>query len=125
MKRSKRQKPLPAASAEKQVAKERFVAYTIADYPEYHAWIEDLFEPLNRKPQIVEEHDSSAGLLAAVEAGRGIALVLESFKLVAGQGVKIRAFVPPLPPVVIGAATARKAKSATVESFIAAAKRSK
>ena len=107
-----------------QVAGERIVAFTIADYPEYHAWLNDLFEPLNRKPQIVEEHDSFAGLIASVEAGRGVALVSQSFKIVARRGVKIRAFVPPLPPLIIGAARAKKAKSATVESFIAAAKRS-
>jgi DNA-binding transcriptional LysR family regulator len=105
------------------VAKEPIIAFTMADYPEYHAWLNGLFEPLNCKPRIVEEHDSVAGLIASVGAARGVALVLESFKHVVSRGVKIRNFVPPLPPVVIGAAQARKAKSANVESFIAAAKR--
>jgi hypothetical protein len=32
-----------------QVAKERLVAFTRADYPEHQAWIADLFAPLNRR----------------------------------------------------------------------------
>ncbi|HSY17612.1 MAG TPA: LysR family transcriptional regulator, partial [Candidatus Acidoferrales bacterium] len=60
----------PLARARKvgleQVAKERLVTFTLADYPEHHAWIAGLFAPLNRLPQIVEEHDSITSLIAAV-----------------------------------------------------------
>ena len=46
----------PLARARKvgmeQVANERLIAFTLADYPEYHAWIVDLFAPLNRTPTI-------------------------------------------------------------------------
>jgi DNA-binding transcriptional LysR family regulator len=59
----------------KDVARERLIAFTLSDYPEYHAWIAELFAPLNQPPQIVEEHDSATSLIAAVESGRGIAFV--------------------------------------------------
>ena len=55
-----------------QVANERLIAYTLADYPEYHSWLADLFAPLKRPPKIAEEHDSSTSLIASVEAGRGV-----------------------------------------------------
>jgi hypothetical protein len=48
-----------------QIVKERLVAYTLADYPEYHAWLANLFAPLKRSPQIAEEHDSSTSLIAS------------------------------------------------------------
>ena len=44
-------------------------------------------------------HDSATGLLAAVAAGRGVALVIETF---ASPRVKIRAVTPALLPVIIG-----------------------
>src|SRR5213083_2510873 len=62
-----------------QVANERLIGFAFADYPEYHLSFANLFAPLKRVPQIAEEHDSSTSLIAAVEAGRGVALVLQGF----------------------------------------------
>src|SRR5258706_41090 len=46
----------PLARARKialeRVARERLITYTLADYPEYHAWLADLFATLKRQPQI-------------------------------------------------------------------------
>ena len=58
-----------------QVARERLITYTAADYPEYRAWLAGLFAPLKLAPQIAEEHDSATSVIAAAEAGRGVALV--------------------------------------------------
>ncbi len=74
----------------KQLVKERLIAFTLADHPEYHAWIADMFAPFPRPPQIVEEHDSATSLIAAVEAGHGVALVSESLALLAGPRLKLR-----------------------------------
>ena len=38
---------------------ERLIAFTLADYPEHHVWLADLFAPLNRSLQIAEEYDSA------------------------------------------------------------------
>ena len=108
-----------------QLAHERLIAFTLADYPEHHVWLADLFAPLNRPPQIAEEYDSATSLIAAVEAGRGVALVLEPFKCFIGPRVKIRALVPPPPALVIGIAWRKEANSPATENFIAAAKRAK
>jgi DNA-binding transcriptional LysR family regulator len=116
----------PLARARKvgleQVANERLIAYTRADYPEYHGWLADLFAPLKRQPLIAEEHDSSTSLIASVEAGRGVALVQQGFDCLAGPRLKIRPLTPAPPPLVVGVAYRKGLNRPTVEKFIAAAK---
>src|SRR6266516_7596702 len=106
----------PLARARKvgleQIAKERLIAFTLADYPEHHAWLADLFAPLNRPPQIAEEHDSATSVIAAVEAGRGVALVSHRFDCLAGPRLKIRPLQPAPPPLVVGIAYRKEANSA-------------
>jgi DNA-binding transcriptional LysR family regulator len=118
----------PLARARKvgmeQLAGERMIAFTLADYPEQHAALAEWFAPLKPPPRIVEEHDSMTSLIAAVEAGRGVALVLESLKRFAPR-VKIRALVPPLPAFVLGIACRKETNSVAVKNFIAAARRAK
>jgi DNA-binding transcriptional LysR family regulator len=119
----------PLARARKlgleQLAGERLIAYTLADYPEYHAWIADLFGSIGRPPQIVEEHDSATSLIAAVEAGRGVALVSQRFDCLAGPRLKIRALQPPPAPLIVGVARPKGKSAAVTENFIAAARRAK
>ena len=62
----------------KQLLAEPLITYTRADYPDYHERIAQWFAPLTRQPNIVEEHDSIGALLAAVAAGRGVALVAQT-----------------------------------------------
>jgi DNA-binding transcriptional LysR family regulator len=104
------------------VALERLIAFTLADYPEYHAWIAELFAPLNQPPQIIEEHDSATSLIAAVESGRGIAFVSERLKCMAGPRLKIIPVKPAPPPLVIGIARSKDQKSEAVAAFVAATK---
>jgi DNA-binding transcriptional LysR family regulator len=119
----------PLARARKvglaQVANEPLIAYTLADYPEYHAWLADLFAPLKRPPNIVEEHDSSTSLIASVEVGRGVALVQQGFDCLTGPRLKVRPLTPAPPPFVVGVAFRRDLRSAATENFIAAARRAK
>lgn len=119
----------PLARARKigleQVARERLIAFTLADYPEAHAWMADLFAPLNRAPQIVEEHDSATSLIAAVEAGRGVALVSQRLDCLAGPRLKIRPLKPAPSPLVIGIAYRKESNSTATSDFIAAARRAK
>jgi DNA-binding transcriptional LysR family regulator len=119
----------PLARARKvgreQVAAERLITYTLADYPEYHAWLSDFFAPLKRSPLIAEEHDSSTSLIASVEAGRGVALVQQGFECLAGPRLKIRPLAPAPPPFVVGVAHRKEASPPALASFIAAARRAK
>ena len=108
-----------------EVAKERLVAFTLADYPEHRAWIAGLFAPLNRLPQIVEEHDSITSLIAAVESGRGIAVIAQPPNGLASPRLKIRLLRPAPPPLLLGIAYCKKSRSTATDSFIDAAKRAK
>jgi len=114
----------PLARARKvgleQVARERLIAYTLADYPEYHAWLSALFAPLNVSPNIAEEHDSSTSLIASVEAGRGVALVQQGFDCLAGPRLKVRPLTPAPSPLVVGIAWRKDANSPLVRKFVAA-----
>jgi len=105
-----------------QLAGERLIAYTHEDYPEYHVWLSELFARLKRAPQIAEEQDSSTSLIAAVEAGRGVALVQKNFDCFAGPRLKVRPLLPAPAPFVVGAAHPEES-GITVKEFIAAAKR--
>jgi DNA-binding transcriptional LysR family regulator len=115
----------PLARARKvgleQVAAERLIVYTREDYPEYHEWLCELFAPLKRAPQVAEEHDSSTSLIAAVEAGRGVALVQKNFDCFAGPRLKVRPVSPAPRPFVVGAAYPKAATAAATE-FVRAAK---
>ena len=102
---------------------ERIIGYSRSEYPEYHEWLASLFVPL-APPAIAEEHDSSTSLIAAVEAGRGVALIQKGFENLAGPRLKVRVLDPAPEPVVVGVACRKGKISAVAERFIAALKRS-
>jgi len=108
----------------KSIAQERLVVYRRADYPEYHRWLGRLFSKLKCVPQIAEEHEGSTGLIAAVEAGRGVALVQEGFECLAGPRLKVLPLLPPPPAFVLGVAWRKGTRSELVDSLIAAVRRS-
>jgi DNA-binding transcriptional LysR family regulator len=118
----------PLAKARKigleNLVKERLIVYTLADYPEYHSWLSELFAPLKQQPAIAEEHDSSTSLIASVEAGHGIALVPQGFDCLAGPRLKVRPISPPPAPLIAGAAYRADSHSAVTQQFVAAARRS-
>lgn len=82
---------------------ERLIAYTREDYPEYHDWLAELFEPQSVRPLAVEEYDSVTGLIAAVEAGRGVAIVSSSLAELSGPRLKLLPLSPAPPPFQVGA----------------------
>ena len=108
-----------------QVAQEHLIAFTLADYPEYQAWIAGLFAPLKRPPQIVEEHDSFTSLIAAVESGRGVAVIAQPFNGLGSPRLKIRPLQPAPPPLGVGIAYRKKFSSTATDNFIDAARRAK
>lgn len=119
----------PLARARKvgleQVAKEGLVAFTLADYPEHQAWLAGLFAPLDRAPRIVEEHDSITSLIAAVESGRGVAVIAQPLNGLASPRLKIRPLQPAPPPLGIGIAYRKKLRSTATDNFIDAVRRAK
>jgi LysR family transcriptional regulator, benzoate and cis,cis-muconate-responsive activator of ben and cat genes len=109
-----------AITLEKAVA-EPLIAYSRADYPEYHTAIAKMFAPLGRTPTIAEEHDSVTSLIAAVEAGHGIALVPSCMACLAGPRLKILPLNPPTDPVIVGAVCREQGASVAAKKFIEAA----
>ena len=49
---------------------------------------------LGAMPEIAEEHDSATSLIAAIEAGRGIALVASVLSSLAGSRLMLREIQP-------------------------------
>jgi DNA-binding transcriptional LysR family regulator len=109
----------------RELGQERLIGYSREEYPEYCEWLTSLFQPLERRPCTSEEHYSSTGVIAAVEAGRGVALVQRGFEGLAGSRVKVLPLVPAPESVVVGVIARKKGQlSAAVEKFFSAVRQS-
>ncbi len=104
-----------------QVAPEPLIGLNRKDYPEYHVETKKLFADVGLKPNFAEEHEGGTGIIAAVEAGRGIALVPSSLACIVGARVKLIPLKPALPPIRVGAVSLKENESELVKKFIAAA----
>lgn len=109
----------------KHLIKEPIISFTLSEYPEHHAWMADLFAPFPRPPQILEEHESATSLIAAVEAGHGVALVSESLSMLAGSRLKLRPLEPAPLPLAVGLAYRKDGRSSATMNFVNAAKRAR
>jgi DNA-binding transcriptional LysR family regulator len=86
----------------RQIKDERLIGYSREEYPEYHTWMRETFRPFGFDPVVAEEHDSVTSLIAAVEAGRGIAIAPLSLRCLAGPRLKLLPIQPSLPALVMG-----------------------
>ncbi|TVP77641.1 MAG: LysR family transcriptional regulator [Puniceicoccaceae bacterium] len=109
----------------RELASERLIAYSREDYPEYHAWLQQLFRKQKTSPLLSEEYDSSTSLIAAVEANRGVALVQEGFECLSGPRLVVQALKPAPPPFVVGAAWREQDRDDVVAAFLEAAEGTK
>lgn len=105
-----------------QISREPLIAYTRKDYPEYHAMLEKLFAPVGRKPRIIGEHDGVSSIVAAVEAGRGFALVPSCVASMVGPRLKLLPIKPALPAVPVVAIWRKESETELVNNFIVAAR---
>jgi LysR family transcriptional regulator, benzoate and cis,cis-muconate-responsive activator of ben and cat genes len=105
-----------------QISREPLIAYSRKDYPEYHEMLEELFAPVGRKPRIVGEHDGVSSIVAAVEAGRGFALVPSCVAGMVGPRLKLLPIKPALPAVLVVAIWRKESETEIVKHFIAAAR---
>lgn len=102
-----------------QLAQEPLIVYSRAEYPDYHEWIRGVFEQARQVvPQNAEEHDSGTSIVAAVEAGRGLALVPSILSSVAGGRLTLLGIRPTLPPFVIGVAYRRDQQNPAARRFV-------
>lgn len=104
-----------------ELAREPLIAYSREDYPEYHHGVDALFKRGEPRPRVTEEHDSVNSLIAAVESGRGVALVPKCLACMVGPRLKLLPLKPAAPPIVVGAIAREKPVPELVQKFIAAA----
>jgi DNA-binding transcriptional LysR family regulator len=105
-----------------EAAREPIVAYSRKDYPEAHELLKAVFAAIKSKPRITEEHDSVSSLIAAVEAGVGVAVVPQSLTCTAGPRLKLIPLLPAPQPLVVGAAWFNNGLTAAAEQFLKCAK---
>jgi len=103
-----------------QVAPEPLIGLNRKDYPEAHVETKRLFAAVRLKPKFAEEHEGGTGIIAAVEAGRGIALVPSSLACIVGTRVKLIPLKPGLPPILVGAVWRKECETGALKYFIAA-----
>jgi DNA-binding transcriptional LysR family regulator len=103
-----------------QLSGEPLIAYSRKDYPEYHDILDELFAGV-RQPRVAEEHDGITSIIAAVESGRGFALVPKCVQFMAGSRVKLIPLDPAPPAVPVGAAWKKETES--VKQFIEASEK--
>ncbi|HEU5078785.1 MAG TPA: LysR family transcriptional regulator [Opitutaceae bacterium] len=84
------------------VAREPLVTYDQRHYTEYMQTLLAFLAPVTKTPRIVAECDGMSTLVAAVLAGRGVAIVPEVFRRLSGNRVRLRAIHPPGAPLVVG-----------------------
>ena len=104
-----------------QVAEEPLIGLSRKDYPEAYEEMRKLFAGVKLKPNVVEEHEGGTGIVAAVEAGRGVALVPSSLACMVGERLKLIPLKPALPPIPVGAVWLKENESELVKRFIAVA----
>jgi DNA-binding transcriptional LysR family regulator len=73
------------------VANNELIVYQRKYFPEYHQWIADILASGTGELTVAQECDDVLGEVAAVESGRGVAIVGEFITVVAGNRVR---FVP-------------------------------
>ena len=105
-----------------EAARQPFIVLVPEQFPDYHFFIDTVFASRNNKPMIVEEHDSVASLISAVEGGRGVGLAGDRFGYLFGNRVKILPLTPDPKIVPIGLAARKGTLSPAAETFWRCAK---
>ena len=106
-----------------EVAAEPLIGLTREDYPNYYDLLSITFSKVKQKPRVIEEHDSMAGVMSAVEAGTGVAIAVD-FGYSFGNRVKFLHLTPEPKPVSMGIAGTKGQLSPAAEKFWQCAKES-
>jgi DNA-binding transcriptional LysR family regulator len=98
-----------------EIRQQKLMIFTLEDYPEYRDWLTTLFKDIN--PCMTEEYDGIIGLIAAVEAGRGVAFLSASARCLAGPRLRLIPIRPALDDVIVGTLT-RNTPPPLAEKFL-------
>jgi DNA-binding transcriptional LysR family regulator len=101
-----------------EIAREPLVVFSRSDYPDYHAMLNGVFAGSKARPRIVEELDGITSIIAAVDAGVGLALLPDSVSCLAGPRLKLIPISPAIQPTAIGAVMVKAQASPAAERFV-------
>lgn len=96
------------------------VAYIREGYSDYHHWLNGVITLAKRKPRIIAHADGAASLMAAVQAGHGVAFGPPAYAIVAGRRAKFVTIRPAAPPILLGAITRAGKSTPLVQAFLEA-----
>jgi DNA-binding transcriptional LysR family regulator len=105
-----------------QLAGQPLLAFAQGEYPEYHQMLSDLLGASGVAPRIVEQHLSGSSLIAAVEAGRGLAILPACMAMLVGGRLMLRPLTPEPSPLQVGAVYMATGLSQAAQKFLAAAR---
>jgi len=86
------------------ILKEPLVAFSRKEYPDYHAMLARVVGKAVARVNFAQECDSGMSLLAAVEAGKGVAITISALAKTAAGRVRFVHPKPALPHAIVGAA---------------------
>jgi DNA-binding transcriptional LysR family regulator len=75
------------------VAMSELVVYRAREFPEYHQWVSKILRISKGRLMVIQECANVLSVVAAVESGRGAAVVGEFISAVAGDRVRFVPFV--------------------------------
>lgn len=104
-----------------QLLAEPVVAFTRAEYPEYHQLLAEI-KTHGERLRISEEHSSGTALLAAAAAGRGLAVLPSCFEILVTGRLVLRPLAPAPKPLQVGALFDPNRLSTAAQKFITAAR---
>ena len=113
-----RRRAIPIA----EIAAEPLIGLTREDYPNYYDYLSTIFSKVKQKPRVVEEHDSSSGIVSAVEAGTGVAIAADTFGHSFGNRVKLLHITPEPKPISVGIVGTKGRLGSAAEKFWQCAK---
>ena len=112
-----RRRAIPIA----EVAAEPLIGLTREDYPNYYDYLSIIFSKVKQKPRVVEEHDSFAAVMSAVEAGTGVAIATD-FSYSFGSRLKFLHLTPEPKPISVVIAALKGKLSPAAANFWQCAK---
>jgi DNA-binding transcriptional LysR family regulator len=104
------------------LADEPIITLSREENPEARAGLLKILAPVTNSPNIVEEYDDVMSRIAAIDAGRGVALDFQSLSAIAGQRLLFRPLKPAPPPLPIAIAFRPDGISKATAAFVAAAR---
>jgi DNA-binding transcriptional LysR family regulator len=107
------------------IAREPLLAFRRQNHPEHHVFLAKIFASQVKLPAIVEEYDTASSLIAAVEAGRGVAVVFRTIYFLAGRRLAVKPITPEPPRFPISVAYRKDEATAATLAFVEAIRRSK